>query len=82
MFHACLGHHRPVQDICPSTAKNSHIYVRTLHDACKAVGGEHKLAAYLGVDVSLVESWLNGQGQPPDAIFLRCIDLLEGYRRP
>jgi hypothetical protein len=71
-----------MQDVCPSTAKNTHIYVRTLHDACKAVGGERHLAAYLGVDVAQIEAWLNGIGQPPDAVFLRCIDLLDGYRRP
>ena len=67
-----------MQDICPSTAKNSHIYVRTLHDACKALGGEHKLARHLGVDVGTIADWLNGIGRPPDAIFLRCVDLLGG----
>lgn len=67
-----------MQDICPSTAKNSHIYVRTLHDACRAVGGEHKLALELGVDVRTIADWLNGIGRPPDAIFLRCVDLLPG----
>jgi hypothetical protein len=63
-----------MQNICPSTAKNTHIYVRTLHDACTAVGGEHKLAHYLGVDVRMISDWLNGIGQPPDAIFLRCVE--------
>jgi DNA-binding transcriptional regulator YiaG len=66
-----------VQDICPSTAKNAHIYVRTLHDACKLLGGEHKLAEYLGVQVALINAWLDGRGRPPDAVFLRCVDLLE-----
>ena len=67
---------RFMQDVCPSTAKNEHIYVRTLHDACLKLGGEHKLAAYLGVDVQLVEAWLNGLSRPPDAVFLRCVDLV------
>lgn len=71
-------HHPRVQDICPSTAKNEHIYVRTLHDACKALGGEHKLAEYLGVNVRIVNDWLNGKGRPPDSVFLRCVDLLDG----
>jgi hypothetical protein len=66
-----------MQDICPSTAKNDHIYIRTLHDACKALGGEHKLADYLGIDVTIVNDWLNGNGRPPDSVFLRCVDLLE-----
>jgi hypothetical protein len=64
------------QDICPSTAKNEHIYIRALHDACLALGGEHKLAAHLGVAVALLEQWLAGAGRPPDAVFLRCVDLL------
>jgi hypothetical protein len=70
-----------MQDICPSTARNAHIYIRTLHDACKAVGGEHKLAQYLDVHVKAIENWLNGIGRPPDVIFLRCLDLLD-ERRP
>ena len=69
-----------MHDICPSTSKNSHIYIRTLHDACLALGGEHKLAAYLGVALWQVEAWLNGHGQPPDAVFLRCLDLVEANR--
>jgi hypothetical protein len=73
-----------MQDICPSTDKNVNIYVRCLHDACKLLGGEHKLAEYLGVDVRLIEHWLNGHGRPPDAVFLRCTDLLQegGYGGP
>ena len=66
-----------MQDICPSTSYNSHIYIKTLHTACLILGGEHKLAAYLGVRVAEVEAWLNGRGTPPDAVFLRCVDLVE-----
>ena len=67
-----------MQDICPSTAKNAHIYIRTLHDACKLLGGEHKLAEFLGVDVKTVERWLHGDCWPGDSVFLRCVDLLQG----
>ena len=70
-----------MQDICPSTSKNSHIYIRTLHDACRIAGGEHKLAACLGVSVGQVEAWLNGRGHPPDDVFLRCVDIVEASRR-
>lgn len=69
-----------MEDICPSTAKNSHVYVRLLHDACVELGGEHKLAHFLGVEVREVEAWLNGSGRPPDWVFLRCTDLLEQRR--
>jgi hypothetical protein len=74
------GQHGAVHDICPSTAKNSHIYIRLLHDACIALGGEHKLAQFLGVDVASIEAWLQGLGHPPDEIFLRCADLLHARR--
>lgn len=66
-----------MQDICPTVNKNGHIYIRCLHDACKILGGEHQLAAYLGVPVTTVENWLMGRGFPPDDVFLRCTDLLE-----
>lgn len=72
---------RGMQDLCPSTSKNSHIYIRTLHEACLALGGERKLAAYLGVSVQDVEAWLNGRGVPPDPVFLRCVDLVDERRR-
>ena len=71
-----------MHDICPSTSSNSHIYIKTLHEACLMLGGEHRLAAYLGVSVADVESWLNGRGTPPPAaVFLRCVDLVDGRRR-
>lgn len=70
----------PMQDICPSRSKNAHIYIHTLHRACVMLGGERKLAAYLGVSVATVEGWLNGKGRPPDEVFLRCLDLVESSR--
>ena len=69
-----------MQDTCPSTHKNSHLYIRCLHDACKLLGGEHALAQYLGVSVVLVDGWLNGRGHPPPDIFLRCTDLLDARK--
>ena len=66
-----------MQDICPSTAKNDHIYLRVLHDACKTLGGEHQLARHLGVAVEEVERWLKGEAMPPDRVFLACLDLLQ-----
>lgn len=73
--------HARMHDICPSTSRNSHIYIRALHEACLVLGGEHKLAAYLGVPVDDVEAWLNGRGTPSDSVFLRCVDLVDGKRR-
>lgn len=74
-------HNSYMHDICPSTSQNSHIYIRTLHDACLALGGEHKLAHFLGVPVERVAGWLNGRGTPPDSVFLRCLDIVETRRR-
>jgi hypothetical protein len=52
-----------------------------LHDACVRLGGEHKLAEFLGVDVGTVEAWLDGLSWPPDEVFLRCADLLYDGRQ-
>ena len=70
-----------MHDICPSTSQNAHIYIKTLHAACLILGGEHKLASYLGVSTEQVEAWLNGQGVPDDAAFLRCVDLVQSNRQ-
>ena len=70
-----------MQDICPSTSQNAHIYIKTLHTACLIAGGEHKLAEYLGVSAAEVEAWLNGRGTPPDSVFLRCVDLVDANRK-
>ena len=71
-----------MQDICPTPNKNQNLHVRCLHDACKLLGGEHYLASFLGVEVKLVEDWLQGMGQPPDWVFLRCTDLIMGAAKP
>lgn len=70
-----------MQDICPSSAKDNHIYLRVLHDACKALGGEHHLAKRLGVAVQEVDAWLQGKSMPPDRVFLACLDIVQGEPR-
>ena len=70
-----------MQDICPSAAKNDHIYLRVLHEACKTLGGEHQLAQHLGVTVDEIERWLRGEAMPPDPVFLACLDVLQGKPR-
>jgi hypothetical protein len=66
------------QDNCPEDGRNGHIKIRVLHDACVKLGGEAHLAAYLGMPLGTVHSWLMGQGEPSDNIFLKCLDLLDG----
>lgn len=65
----------------PFRIANAHIYIKTLHTACLILGGEHKLASYLGVRADQVEAWLNGRGVPNDAVFLRCVDLVQSIRQ-
>ena len=65
-----------IKDICPEDAKNHTVLHRVLHDACLKFGGEHALAAHLGLDVETVNSWLRGHSTPPDSVFLKCLDLL------
>jgi len=63
-------------DICPSPNPGLDIQVKLLHDACVWFGGEHRLAAFLGVEVEQVVSWLHGEDRVPDHVFLACLDLL------
>jgi hypothetical protein len=65
-----------LQDTCPADHKDDNVHLRCLHEACVTLGGEHQLAAYLGVAFAEVEAWLKGLGRPPDWVFLRCYDLL------
>ena len=66
------------KDNCPEDGKNASVKARVLHAACLKLGGEAKLADYLDVSISLVDSWLKGRGIPPDDVFLKCLDLLDG----
>ena len=54
---------------------------RTLREAALLLGGERKLAELLEIDLWLVSRWLGGLGQPPDFVFLRCIDLIESGKQ-
>jgi DNA-binding transcriptional regulator YiaG len=65
------------KDTCPEDGRNTSIQLRVLHEACVKLGGERHLAEYLNVSVGYVHAWLKGRGAPPDAIFLKCLDLLE-----
>lgn len=69
------------KDTCPEDGKNATIKARVLHEACVKLGGEAHLAEYLEVPISLIDAWLKGRGQPPDEIFLKCLDLLDDRDR-
>jgi hypothetical protein len=59
----------------------SGIYSRALHRAAELLGGRDKLAAYLGVPASEVQSWLSGT-RPPQAVFLRVVDFIIDETKP
>jgi hypothetical protein len=52
------------------------VRARTLCRAAEILGGEEPLALHLGVTPSHLALWLRGAGQPPDAVFLRAVDVV------
>jgi len=52
------------------------IYMRALRRAAQALGSVEALRAHLGVSMSQLNSWLEGEARPSDAVFLQVVDLL------
>jgi len=52
------------------------IYMRALRRAAQAMGSVEALRAHLGVSMSQLNSWLEGEARPSDAVFLQVGDLL------
>jgi hypothetical protein len=44
--------------------------------AAQILGGVEALRAHLQVSMSKLSSWMSGETRPPDAVFLRVVDLL------
>lgn len=55
-------------------AKSIHTYA--LARAAVVLGGEEKLSAYLDVSAAALHLWMRGDATPPEATFLKVIDLL------
>lgn len=53
-----------------------HRRVRALWVAAGTLGGERKLAAFLGVPAPEVQAWLDGQADPPLNAFLDALDVI------
>ena len=62
-------------------AGNPRIQARTLREAALRLGGERKLAEFLDIEAWLVSRWLGGLGQPPEFVFLRCVELIESSKQ-
>lgn len=52
------------------------VQMRALQRAAEILGGVDALRTYLNVSNIKLEAWLKGRATPPDAIFLRIVDLL------
>jgi hypothetical protein len=53
-----------------------HARVETLRAAAGMLGGDRKLAAFLGVPAPEVRAWLDGQSEPPLNAFLNALDVI------
>ena len=50
--------------------------MRALRRAAVGLGSVEALRAHLGVSMSQLNSWLEGEARPPDVVFLMVVDLL------
>ncbi len=50
--------------------------VRALRRAAEIVGGEQRLALYLGLTPSHLALWIRSAADTPDAVFLRAVDIV------
>jgi hypothetical protein len=56
------------------------VHVRTVRRAAEIVGGVEELAAQLGVRDKSMRKWMEGQLAVPQAIFLRCVDIVNAHQ--
>jgi len=62
---------------CPlAPPEHASVYSRTLHRACVIVGGIAQLAKHLAVTEAELRNWMNGDPQPPEAVFLAAVEVL------
>jgi len=60
--------------IAPAARKST--YARALHRACVILGGVAALAAHLGIAEGQLASWLQGEEEPPDEVFLAVVEVI------
>jgi len=62
---------------CPlAPPAHASVYSRTLHRACLILGGVGQLAVHLEVTEIELRHWMGGTPQPPEAVFLRAVEVL------
>ena len=52
------------------------VYSRALRRAAQTLGGVEALRAHLQVSMTLLQRWIQGETLPPEAVFLKVVDLL------
>jgi hypothetical protein len=55
--------------------------VRTVRAAAGILGGDQKLATFLGVPAQEVHGWLDGRTEPPLKVFLAALDVVAVLRQ-
>lgn len=62
---------------CPlAPPEHASVYSRTLHRACVIAGGIAQLAKHLAATEVELRNWMNGDPQPPEAVFLAAVEVL------
>ena len=65
---------------CPlAPPQHANVYSRALHRACLIVGGARKLASRLKVAEREIERWLMAVEQPPETVFVECVEIILLY---
>jgi len=52
------------------------LYIKVLNHACQILGGVENLATQLRVPVPTLFRWLDGEAEPPTAVFLKAVDIV------
>jgi hypothetical protein len=62
---------------CPlAPPEQSSVYARTLHRACLVLGGIQQLAKHLEVLEASLRPWITGEEEPPERVFLACVEIV------
>ena len=82
----CPGAVGPARSVCESSARALLLprsmdsprdgYVQALHRAAETLGGEARLACFLGVAGAQLRRWLDGGESVPLSVFLTTLDVI------
>jgi hypothetical protein len=55
---------------------STNMHARAMQRAAQAMGSVEALRAHLQVSMAELCAWMTGEARPPDAVFLKVVDLL------